>query len=139
MMSPWCRQGSIESPCTLLILTTLSDTATNTGSDIKNPVEKFRRAAAIAPERGMWASSRSKSGQTEYHLDTNHMQRHAEIHDDSSVEHENDVNRQWMGERKIATGLGKGEPEEEDFRSIWQHHQAWINLANPKKRTTTCF
>jgi hypothetical protein len=82
----------------------LSDTATNTGSDIKNPVEKFRRAAAIAPERGMWESSRSKSGQTEYHFDTNRMQRRAEMHNDSNVDRENTRNRRWVGGRKIEEG-----------------------------------
>ncbi len=52
MMSPCCKHGSIESPCTLFIPTILSDTATSTGSDIKKPVEKLRKAEsvpAIAP------------------------------------------------------------------------------------------
>lgn len=83
------------------MLTTLSDTATSTGSDIKNPVEKLRRAAAIAPERGMWASSRSTPGPTECHCDTNHMQRRVEIHNDSSLYHEI---RRWMGRRKFVAG-----------------------------------
>ena len=138
-MSPWCRQGSIESPCTLLILTTLSDTATNTGSDIKNPVEKFRRAAAIAPERGMWASSRSKSGQTEYHFDTNRMQRRAEIHDDLSADHENDVNRRWMGGRRIEERKRGADGDQQVASSpIFglgsNNQQALINLAKSKKQ-----
>jgi hypothetical protein len=138
MMSPWCRQGSIESPCTLLILTTLSDTATNTGSDIKNPVEKFRRAAAIAPERGMWASSRSKSGQTEYHFDTNRMQRRAEIHDDLSADHENDVNRRWMGGRRIEERKRGADGDQQvaspHFRTWQQQSASFDKLGESKKQ-----
>ena len=42
--SPCCRLGSMESPCTVLMPTRLSDTATRTGSVNTNPVEKLRRA-----------------------------------------------------------------------------------------------
>ena len=43
-----CRQGCIESPCTRLMPTTLSDTASSTGSDIKNPAEKLRMVESTA-------------------------------------------------------------------------------------------
>ena len=63
MKSPCCKQGSIESPCTLLISTILSDTATMTGSVIKKPAEKLRkaeRAPAIATEPGISGNSSSQ-------------------------------------------------------------------------------
>lgn len=54
MTSPCCRQGSIESPCTLLIPTTLSDTATTTGRPIKNPVAKLRSAGNTPAIETLW-------------------------------------------------------------------------------------